>query len=161
MQKDFDAMKHEKDVWTNFVSAAKKVPPISDIKESDRAAVQAALKSYEALSAGKKYDVQMTKDAMDEALMILDHPNISIQSGQVRKALKNGGTSTKRIGLKKGKSLKIKARSSTGAGIIYKSSRPKVAKVTKNGAVKALKKGKVTITVTSKKSTMKVLIKVK
>ncbi len=56
--------------------------------------------------------------------------------------------------LKKGKTLTLKAniepKNATNREVTWKSSDKKVATIDKNGKVKALKKGSVTITVTTK-----------
>ncbi|MBQ9361159.1 MAG: Ig-like domain-containing protein, partial [Lachnospiraceae bacterium] len=69
--------------------------------------------------------------------------------------------------VKKGKTLKLKAtiapKNATNTEVTWKSSKPKIAKVDKNGKVTALKKGTTTITVTTKdgkkKATCKVTVK--
>ena len=71
----------------------------------------------------------------------------------------------KRIVLKKGKKVKLKAKlkpANATAKVTFKSSNKKVAKVTKNGVVKAVKKGKCKITVktaSGKKAVVKVTVK--
>ena len=71
----------------------------------------------------------------------------------------------KRIVLKKGKKVKLKAKlkpANATEKVTFKSSNKKVAKVTKNGVVKAVKKGKCKITVktaSGKKAVVKVTVK--
>ncbi len=71
----------------------------------------------------------------------------------------------KKLTLKKGKTYKLKlicSPKSLGKKLTWKSSKKKVATVSKNGKVKALKKGKTTITVknkSGKKATCKVIVK--
>ena len=71
----------------------------------------------------------------------------------------------KKIVLKKGKKAKLKAKlkpANATEKVIFKSSNKKVAKVTKNGVVKAVKKGKCKITVktaSGKKAVVKVTVK--
>jgi translation initiation factor IF-1 len=65
--------------------------------------------------------------------------------------------------LKKKKTLKLKATTAPKkAKVIWKSSKPKIATVDKNGKVKALKKGKVTITATiagtKKKAKIRIIV---
>ena len=65
-----------------------------------------------------------------------------------------------KVTLKKGKSVKLKVSGVKGK-VTYKSNKPKVVKVTKSGKIKALKKGKATITVKAggKKKKIKVVVK--
>lgn len=71
----------------------------------------------------------------------------------------------KRIVLKKGKKVKLKVKlkpANATEKVTFKSSNKKVAKVTKNGVVKAVKKGKCKITVktaSGKKAVVKVTVK--
>lgn len=71
----------------------------------------------------------------------------------------------KKIVLKKGKKVKLKAKlkpANATEKVTFKSSNKKVAKVTKNGVVKAVKKGKCKITVktaSGKKAVVKVTVK--
>ena len=71
----------------------------------------------------------------------------------------------KRIVLKKGKKVKLKVKLKSANAtekVTFKSSNKKVAKVTKNGVVKAVKKGKCKITVktaSGKKAVVKVTVK--
>ena len=71
----------------------------------------------------------------------------------------------KKLTLKKGKTYKLKlicSPKSLGKKLTWKSSKKKVATVSKNGKVKALRKGKTTITVknkSGKKATCKVIVK--
>ena len=72
--------------------------------------------------------------------------------------------SKKQLTLKKGKTTKLKYTipKKTYTTVTYKSSNSKVVKVDKNGVVKAVKKGKAVITVTTangKKATCKVTVK--
>ena len=62
---------------------------------------------------------------------------------------------------KKGKKYKIQAKklpASSTAKIMYRSSNKKIAKVTKKGVIKALKKGKCKITVKTSDGKKKVII---
>ena len=79
----------------------------------------------------------------------------------VRKVVVKG---KKTVKLKKGKTYKIKAtvkpKNATNKKLTYKSSNKKIATVSKNGKIKAKKKGRCTITVTSKDGKKKAKIKV-
>lgn len=70
-------------------------------------------------------------------------------------------TVKKTIKVKKGKKVKLKATAEPAGMITYKSSKKTIAKVTKKGVVKGLKKGKCKITVKCNGVTKKVTIKVK
>lgn len=83
----------------------------------------------------------------------------------VKKAPKKITTKVKTKTLKKGKSFKIKvnlAKNAASNKLTYKSSKPKVVSVSKNGKVTAKKKGTATITVRTyngKKATIKVTVR--
>ena len=62
--------------------------------------------------------------------------------------------------VKVGKKAKIKATAIKGATVTYKSNKPKVATVDKNGKVKGLKKGKAVISVSCMGKTLKYTVKV-
>ena len=70
----------------------------------------------------------------------------------------------KKVTLKKDKTFKIKTtvlpKNATNKKVTYKSSNKKVATVSKSGKIKAKKKGKCTITVTSKDGKKKAKIKI-
>lgn len=70
------------------------------------------------------------------------------------------GLKNNKLTLKKGKSVKLKVTGSTGK-VTFKSSKKKVASVSKAGKVKALKKGKSTITVSAGGKTIKIKLTVK
>ena len=79
------------------------------------------------------------------------------------KTTKITGVKTK-LSLKKGKSYRLKTKlypSNSDEAITYTSSNKKVAEVDKNGKIKALKRGKSTITVKSGKVTVKCRVTVK
>ena len=66
-----------------------------------------------------------------------------------------------KVTLKKGKKYKIEAKkipASSPAKIMYRSSNKRIAKVTKKGVIKALKKGKCKITVKTSDGKKKVII---
>ena len=71
----------------------------------------------------------------------------------------------KSITIKKGKTIKLKyTRKPTNAQdiLFWKSSKPKVVKILKNGKIKGLKKGKSVITLktnTGKKTKVKIIVK--
>ena len=68
-----------------------------------------------------------------------------------------------KVTLKKGKKYKIEAKkipASSPAKIMYRSSNKKIAKVTKKGVIKALKKGKCKITVKTSDGKKKIIIDV-
>ena len=67
----------------------------------------------------------------------------------------------KKLTVKKGKKVKIKVTVSPKTTVKFKSSKPKIAKVTKKGVVKGIKKGKAKITVTAFGKKKTVTIKVK
>lgn len=66
-----------------------------------------------------------------------------------------------KLTVKKGKKAKIKVTVSPKTKVKFKSSKPKIAKVTKKGVVKALKKGsaKITVTAFGKKKIVKIKVK--
>jgi hypothetical protein len=90
---------------------------------------------------------------------VLDNPKITFGNKTV--SLNAAGTKTKRITIKKGKKLRLKAKSSTGAKITYKTSKEKVATVNAKGVIKAKKKGKCKIVVSCNNTKVNVLIMVK
>ena len=83
----------------------------------------------------------------------------------VKNAPKKISLNKKSTKLKKGKTFQIKVKfpkNTASNKLTYKSNKPKVAKVDANGKVKALKKGKATITVTTfNKKKAKITITVK
>lgn len=70
-------------------------------------------------------------------------------------------TVKKSITVKKGKKVKLKVTAEPGGTITYTSNKKKIAKVTKKGVVKGIKKGKCKITVKCNGVTKKVTVKVK
>lgn len=74
-------------------------------------------------------------------------PVVAVKKTPVKKIEIN--TTNKTITLKKGKTLKLKIKQKA-IKVTWKSSKPKVVKVSSTGKIKALKKGKATITVTAK-----------
>ena len=69
------------------------------------------------------------------------------------------GLKKNRLILKKGKSLKLKVKSNKP--VTFKSNKKKVVSVTRKGKLKALKKGKATITITAGNKKIKIRITVK
>ena len=150
-----------------FYEAMINVPSAAAIKETDRAAVNAASAVYNAITdAGTRAEVAAAKAKLDAAQSALDYPTITFSTAaksarkKLNKTWKNGSR-TKRVVLGKGKKLKLNAKSSTGAKITYKSGSTQKATVSAKGIIKGKKKGNVTITLTCRKTTVKVLIKVK
>ena len=68
---------------------------------------------------------------------------------------------SKKANIKVGKSTKINSTSIAGTTVTYKSNKPKVASVDKNGNVKGLKKGKAVISVSCCGKTLKYTVTVK
>ena len=66
-----------------------------------------------------------------------------------------------KVTLKVGASFQIKAQATPAAGISYKSAKSKIAKVSSKGLIKAVKKGKTTITVKANGVTKKITVRVK
>ena len=91
---------------------------------------------------------------------VVEKPIITFKNKTVTKKLNKAKTKTKTIQLKRGKKLKLQAKASTNGKITYTSSKKKVASVNKKGVIKAVKKGKVTISVKCGTTVVKVLIKV-
>ncbi|MBE5845806.1 MAG: hypothetical protein E7302_16900 [Butyrivibrio sp.] len=91
---------------------------------------------------------------------------VTVKAGKLV-AVKSVKLNKKKLSLKVGKTYKLKAtvnpKGATDKTVTYKSSDKKVATVDKNGKVKAKKKGKCTITVTTKdgKKTAKCVVTVK
>ena len=129
--------------------------------------MNAASAAYSAITdAGTRAEVAAAKAKLDAAQSALDYPTITFSTAaksarkKLNKTWKNGSR-TKRVVLGKGKKLKLNAKSSTGAKITYKSGSTQKATVSAKGIIKGKKKGNVTITLTCRKTTVKVLIKVK
>ena len=144
-----------------FDAVIKRLPSASQVTEAQRALIEAAAAAYCKLTPAQQKEAQAVaaKTMIDEARKVLDNPKLTFANKLVTKNLNKAGTATKVIPLKKGKSLSLKAKSSTGAKISYSSNRKKVASVSPSGKITARKSGNALITVTS--GSTKVVIKIK
>ena len=104
------------------------------------------------------YNITINAAGNDSNVTDVKTPGDNVNNGADKKVFKIAKT---KLTIKKGKSAKIKVTVSPKTKIKFKSSKPKIAKVTKKGVVKALKKGsaKITVTAFGKKKVVKVKVK--
>ena len=155
--------------------AAKKNPTQANVKMAQDAVKEAktAIQQAKAIGAnisGAETNIKTAetniKNAEDSIAKANENANkkkktkITFGNKKVKKSLNKNRTKTKRITLKKGKKLKLNAKTSDRSKITYKSNKKKVATVSSKGVIKGKKKGKATITVTAGNTKVKILIKV-
>ncbi|RAP45486.1 MAG: hypothetical protein BZ136_08295 [Methanosphaera sp. rholeuAM74] len=153
---------NERAILEAYKAAAKALPTSSAIKESDRVRVALVEKAYEDLTSAQKKtsEVKELKKKVDASRKAIDNPKITFDNAKVTNKLNRKRTKTTRIVIAKGKTLQLKAKSSTGALLTYKASN-KAVKVNANGVITAKAAGKATVTVESRNSKVKVRITVK
>ncbi len=180
---DHDDMESEPASFT-FTTAEKAEPPITDpVKNPSIALNQTSLTLYTKQITTAVLTAKMS-DLIGTVNWNSSNPEVASVSNGTVTAKKAGGavitasvgnykasctvtvknptlTVKKSITVKKGKKVKLKVTADPAGKITYKSNKKKVAKVTKSGVVKGLKKGKCKITVQCNGIKKKVTVKVK
>jgi hypothetical protein len=141
-----------------LANAAKSNPTAANIAAADKA-ITAANAKTQYMDAATKSSMTQATNALAAARKAAAAVKITFGNAKVKKALNKKGTKTSRIKVKKGKKLKLKAKSSNGAKITYKAGNKKV-KVSKKGVITAVKAGKSYVLVTCGGKKVKVLLKI-
>ena len=156
-QEAYDALTDEQKSLVSDDAKAKLASAQASVAAARKAAAEKAAAEKAAAEKAAAEKAAAEKAAAEKAADV----KITFKNKTVQKKLKKSGTATKTITIRKGKKLSLKAVASNGAKVTYKSGNRKVATVSKNGVIKAKKKGSVTIRVMAGGKTVKVKIKVR
>jgi hypothetical protein len=139
-------------------TAAKNNPTPENIAAAEKAFANANAKTAY-MDAAARANMTTATNALADAKKAAAVVKVTFGNSKVQKALNAAGTKTSRISIKKGKKLKLKAKSSNGATITYKAGNKKVT-VNAKGVITAKKAGKSKVIVTCGQTKVTVLLKI-